>query len=243
MSIYAVTNQIPASGRTTTAVSLATYLGAFGARVLLVDLDPRGDATAAVGRARTMALSHALRHNLPITRCVAPSAVPRVDLFNATADLATLSHRLPDAEDAVRRSLLVLAGGYTYTLIDCPTEPRMLQQAALSAADLAIVPIARDQLTDHDLARSLETVEAARARSSRHLSATLLLTMDGAPPINAARLRHAARQPVFRASIPSDERLDDVLNGRSILDVRSSGVHAYERLAIELATHAVAISA
>lgn len=233
MSIYAVTNQLPASGRTTTALSLASYLGAFGARVLLVDLDPRADTIAAVGRARTMALSHALAHGLPLAHCVAPSALPRVDLFDAAAERI---NGLPDAEELLRTALLTLAGSYTYTLIDCPAEPGTRQRAALGTAHLAIVPLPGDESVERGLARSLQAIEAARNEGNHRLEAALLRTMQPPtppPPIERGSL------PVLGAAIPVDERLDEVLDGRSVLDLRTPGAHAYERLAIELAAHAV----
>lgn len=233
MSIYAVTNHLPASGRTTTALSLASYLGAFGARVLLVDLDPRADTTAAVGRARTMALTHALAHGLPLAHCAAPSAIPRVDLFDATDERID---GLPNAEGHLRAALLTLAASYTYTLIDCPPEPRARQCAALGAARLAILPVPGDESAGGCLAGSLQTIEAARDGGNHRLAAALLLTMQ--PPSLPPPIERRS-PPSLHAAIPFDERLDAVLDGQSVLDLRTPGAHAYERLAVELAAHAV----
>ena len=141
MSIYAIANPTAAAGKTTTAVGLASYLGSFGAKTLLVDCDPQGDATAAVVRVRTTSLEHVLNRRASLASSAAPSILPVVDLVASARGLAGAETRFqpsPWPGESLEVACHAAARRYAYTIVDCPPTLTLLTTTALAVADTVI---------------------------------------------------------------------------------------------------------
>jgi chromosome partitioning protein len=238
MSIIANVGLAPATGKTATAVHLAEQLGTLGARVLLVDLAPDADATAAIRQTRTVDLRRVLQLGLPLETCVAPTILPHVDLLTlpnvplSEVFRGDAAHELPDV---LRRA----ASEYAYVLIDLPPEEGLSAEAALAVADAALVPAPVEDESLDDVSRAMELIRKARVGSNPSLRTLILLTVV-APTSEArrvqTRLRDTYPDVVLTTRIPADEALNDLLDGRRNLGVPSPGMNAYHQLASELAS-------
>lgn len=236
MPILAVVNQSTATGKTTTAIEIAAHLAAFGAETLLVDADPNGDATAAIGRILTQNLGHVLGGELRLDQCVAPSAVRQLDLVRAPSHThGDLDQRAADLGPALQ----TIAGRYGYVVVDCPTLASAITQSVLSVADLAIVPAPAEPESLDDVAAILRALGGTWATTNPRLRVALLITMDrarGRAAESAAQIRRAYPQETLQTSVPFDPGLEAILEGASSLDRHSPGRHAYEQVAMEIAS-------
>jgi chromosome partitioning protein len=244
MSIYAIANPTAAAGKTTTAIGLASYLGSFGARTLLIDCDPQGDATAAVVRVHTTTLDHVLSRRASLAASAAPSALPVVDLVASAPGLAGAETRFrpsPWPGEGLDVAFQAAARRYAYTVVDCPPALSLLTATALSVARTVIVPVPAEPESLGDVAAFLETLREVRSRSNPGLRVALLLTMnDGSPEARQVVDEIRATYPAltFRTVVPHDPQLTGVLERRPILDLGSPGSRAYRELALELASRA-----
>jgi chromosome partitioning protein len=179
----AVTNQKGGTAKTTTAVSLGSALASGGARVLLVDTDPQGNATSALGltKDRSPALHDVLLREVPADAAIAPTAVERLSLLPSSLDMASAEVELVPVlarEFRLRASLSRLTD-YDVVLIDCPPSLGLLTINALAAATHAVVPVQCEYLALEGLAQLVNTIEAVRARLNPELAIlAILLTME-----------------------------------------------------------------
>lgn len=243
MPVYAVANPAPASGKTTTAIALATYLGVFGARVLLVDCDPHGDLTHAVGGRIDTDLDLAFQREVPLTSAVTSSWLAGVDVLTAGPTLALMRRQYDDArtEERFQEILLAVAPGYAYTLVDCPSNLGPGTRGALSAGSALLAPVPCESDALPDLAGLMRIAGEIRGRANPDLRVALIATMDDGTPSAQqvlADLRSAYRGLVLKTVIPYDGSLDDVLDGRSILSEHTPGANAYQQLMTEIAARA-----
>src|SRR5205807_2978414 len=145
--VLAIANQKGGVGKTTTAVNLGAGLAELGYRVLVVDLDPQGNASTGLGiNARNLQASiyDALMHDAPLEDCIEPTAVRNLFVSPATIDLAGAEIELVPAfsrELRLRRALDGVVGEYDFVLIDCPPSLGLLTVNGLAAADEVVVPI------------------------------------------------------------------------------------------------------
>lgn len=239
MSIFAIVNPSPAAGRTTTAVGLAAYLGAFGARVLLVDCDPQADATAAVERVHAADLEEALERGLSLAGCIAPSALSRVDLMRAshTGRASVAGGAFPECLGTV---LEHVAARYSYILVDCPAAADAVTRSALTAAHGVIVPVPCEHDSRRDVRAVMQVVDETPRRNPRP-QLTLVMTMvDDSLPARElmAEMRQTYGGWVCDTAIPRDDLLAGVLEGQSLLERSSPGARAYQELAMEVASRA-----
>ncbi|MEE4360948.1 MAG: ParA family protein [Pseudomonadales bacterium] len=247
--ILAITNQKGGVGKTTTTINLAASLAAAGDAVLLVDLDPQGNATMGSG---------VDKHGLAVTVCdllleperPATDAVVRADaagydLLPANTDLTAAEVGLlerPGREFVLRERLRMLADRYSWILIDCPPSLSILTINALTAADGVLIPMQCEYYALEGLSALLETVDAVREHSNPGLEIEgLLRTMYD--PRNSLT-RDVSRQllghfgdRVYRTVIPRNVRLAEApSHGLPALayDRHSRGAVAYQALAAEL---------
>ena len=178
--IIAITNQKGGVGKTTTCVNLAASLSATRRAVLLVDLDPQGNATMGSGvDKRQLELSgyNLLLDDTPIEQIIVDAEAAGYHLLPANSDLTAAEVQLIQVEDRearLHRRLASVAANYDYVLIDCPPSLNMLTLNALTAADAVFIPIQCEYYALEGLSALLETVEQIRDAVNPGLDILLL---------------------------------------------------------------------
>jgi chromosome partitioning protein len=248
MTVFAVANQKGGVGKTTTVLNLGAYLGAIGARVLLIDCDPQSNTTNGLGvRPDGGGLYDVLLNQVPVGDVIVSSPTKGVDVLPATPEMVGAEVELLDDEDPNGRLKRVLAGvrdRYGYVLLDCPPSLGLLTLNALVAADAVLVPVQCEYLALEGLARLMHTLERVRVHHNQMLRIFgLVMTMyDGRTTLShqvAQEVRRHYPNLTFETIIPRNVRLSEAPSfGRSILDYDplSRGAEAYQALAIEVAS-------
>ena len=245
----AVANQKGGVGKTTTAINLATALAATGLKVLLVDLDPQGNASTGLGvdQSRRVRSSYELlTGECTLEEAVIATRVPRLDLIAATVDLSGAEIELVEHEHRTHRLDAALGGGaaarWDVCLIDCPPSLGLLTINALAAAQSILVPLQAEFFALEGLSQLLQTVERVRARFNPELSILgVALTMydrrNNLSSQVADDVKATLGDTVFKTVIPRNVRLSEAPSHgipALIYDMRCPGSEAYIALAREL---------
>ena len=252
--ILALANQKGGVGKTTTAINLGTALAAIGERVLIVDLDPQGNASTGLGidrRSRSCSTYDVLIGEAPLRDAVVPTAVPRLHIAASTMDLSGLELELGSARDRafrLRNAITALNTNatpdtdYTYVLIDCPPSLNLLTVNAMAASNAILVPLQCEFFALEGLSQLLQTVEQVRTTLNPNLSIHgIVLTMfDSRNNLSnqvVADVRQFMGAKVYNTMIPRNVRISEAPSyGKPVLvyDLKCVGSEAYLKLATEV---------
>jgi chromosome partitioning protein len=253
LRVLTVSNQKGGVGKTTTAINLGTALAAVGEKVLILDIDPQGNASTGLGVLRGQRKTTAydiIVGGAAILDAAVPTALPGLDLVPSDADLSGVelelasaqrrSFRLRDAIAAVRDA----PGGpaYSYILIDCPPSLNLLTVNAMAAADAVLVPLQCEFFALEGLTQLMRTVDLVRGSLNPRLEIQgVVLTMyDRRNSLSeqvAQDVRTHFGDKVYETVIPRNVRVSEAPSfGKPVLvyDLKCAGSQAYLKLAREV---------
>ena len=253
--VLVLANQKGGVGKTTTAINLGTALAAIGEQVLIVDLDPQGNASTGLGierRERKVSTYDVLIGERELRDVVVPTAVPRLHVAPSTLDLLGVeleisSHRdrtykLRDAIARMTADRRPEDPHFSYILVDCPPSLNLLTVNALSAADSVVVPLQCEFFALEGLSQLLSTVEQVRKSLNPRLTihGVVLTMFDPRNNLAAqvvADVREFMGDKVYDTVIPRNVRVSEApSHGKPVLlyDLKCMGSQAYLKLASEV---------
>lgn len=247
VKIISVANQKGGVGKTTTSVNLATALAATRRKVLLMDLDPQGNASTGLGvpyRERTPGTYELVTHQSTLKESLQSTYIPNLDIVPASTDLVgaeielvNMQHREMRLKDA-----MYTATSYDYVIIDCPPALGLLTLNAFVVSHSILIPLQCEYYALEGLSHLLKTIDVIKGHYNKDLAIEgIVMTMyDSRNSISQAvvdDVKAHMGDKVFNAMIPRNVKVSEApSHGRPVLiyDMKSPGSQAYIKLASEL---------
>lgn len=248
--IIAFANQKGGVGKTTTCVNVAAYIAAMGKKVLLIDLDPQGNATSGVGIEKTgstKTIYNVIDGDAIIDETILQTSVENLDFIPATVDLAGAEIdlvQMPNRENVIKTRLARIKNNYDYIFIDCPPSLGLLTVNALTCCNSIIIPIQCEFYALEGLTQLMNTIKLVK----KHLNSSLdiegvVLTMKDSRSNLITQVGDEIKtffgKKVFETTIPRNIRLAEAPSHGApigLYDPSSKGAKAYLELAEEVLT-------
>ena len=250
MKVIAVANQKGGVGKTTTSVNLSTALAAIGQRVLLIDLDPQGNASTGLAfynRSNHPGIYEALLEEKNIIDCIQKTQIPFLDIISASSDLAAFEHDFSQNDRRqfrLRDIIDTQQNYYDYVMIDCPPALGLLTINAFVASHSVLIPMQCEFYALEGLSQLLNTINRIQNHLNPYLDMLgIALTMYDARSslcdFVVKDVRKHFSSKVFKTVIPRNVKVSESpSHGQPVLiyDVKSPGSLAYMNLASEIIT-------
>lgn len=250
--VIAITNQKGGVGKTTTSVNLSACIANSGKKVLLIDMDPQGNASSGLGIDKDsleLCIYDVLINSMTMNDVIVPTALKKLKIAPASIDLAGAGVELvnlPKREHILKKALKEIRDDYDFIFIDCPPSLDLLTLNALTAADGVLIPIQSEFYALEGVSQLINTVNLVKKSLNEKLEIEgVLLTMfDGRTNLSiqvADEVKKFFTTKVYKTIIPRNVRLSEAPSyGEPIIiyDPRSKGAEVYMKLAKEVIKNA-----